>query len=261
MTTLRTLLLMAAICGSCLAQDTFEIQVYEYETVPKNKWNLETHLNYIGSGTRSFEGTVAPTNNQFHMTYELTRGLSENWELAGYLVTARRVGYPGPIEFAGWRVRPRWKAPEQWNWPVKFSMSLEVGFPRKMYEDSSPTIELRPVFEKRFGKFQLDVNPVLARALHGPGTDSGWEFEPAIRAAYQLTRRFEPSLEYYGATGPVFGPLPRGEQVHLFFPGADIQINENVVWNVGVGWAATPAGNQLTYKMRLGVLFGSGVRR
>jgi hypothetical protein len=42
----------------------------------------------------------------------------------------------------------------------------------------------------------------------------------------------------------------------MFFPGADIHLSENIVWNVGVGWAATDAGNQLTYKTRLGVLFG-----
>jgi hypothetical protein len=29
------------------AQDPFEIQVYYYETVPKGRWNLETHINYV----------------------------------------------------------------------------------------------------------------------------------------------------------------------------------------------------------------------
>ena len=40
------------------AQDPFEIPVYEYDTVPKGMWNLETRLNYIGSGT-SFDGPVS----------------------------------------------------------------------------------------------------------------------------------------------------------------------------------------------------------
>jgi len=51
------------------AQDPFEIQVYMYETVPKGMWNLETHINYVGKGTRRFEGPVAPTNNQFHLSF------------------------------------------------------------------------------------------------------------------------------------------------------------------------------------------------
>ena len=74
--------------------------------------------------------------------------------------------------------------------------------------------------------------------------------------AYKLNKRFEPSLEYYGATGPIFDPLERHEQVHQFYPGADIQLSENVVWNIGLGLAATPAGNDFVCKMRLGILFG-----
>ena len=87
------------------AQDPFEIQVYEYITVPKGKWNLETHLNYTARGTKVPENRVAPTDGQTHLTFELTRGLTDYFELAGYLVLARREGH-GP-EYAGWRLRPR----------------------------------------------------------------------------------------------------------------------------------------------------------
>ena len=50
-------------------------------------------------------------------------------------------------------------------------------------------------------------------------------------------------------------PLPVKEQVHQFYPGWDFQINENIVWNFGVGFGATDAGNRLVSKMRLGWLF------
>src|ERR1043166_2448308 len=75
------------------AQDAFEIQVYEYATVPRGKWNLETHFNYTGRGTRIFEEPVAPTSDQTHLTFELTRGLSACVEMAGYLVLPRRSGH------------------------------------------------------------------------------------------------------------------------------------------------------------------------
>ena len=238
-----------------LAQDPFEIQIYEYETVPKRMWNLETHLNFIGKGTKDYEGPVAPTNSQFHMTYELTRGLTDHFELAGYLVTAKRPS-GGAWDFVGWRVRPRFRLPQSWKLPFLFSLSTEVAFPRKIYEENSATLELRPILEKKWGRFQMDLNPVIGRALRGPGTHDGWDFEPGVRLAWSLTSRFEPTLEYYGSTGRPFHPLPRREQAHQFYPGADIQIKENVVWNIGIGVAATPAGNQLVYKMRIGFLFG-----
>ena len=250
-----TLLCLLLAASGLRAQDAFEIQVYEYETVPRGMWNLETHLNYIGRGTKAFEGPVAPTNNQLHMTYELTRGVTKYFELAGYLVLARRPG-GGPMEFAGWRVRPRFRLPESWRLPVKVSLSGEVGFPRKVYEENSATLEIRPILERSIGKLQLDFNPTLGRALRGPGRGEGWDFEPGARIAYALTKHFEPSLEYYGATGPLFDPLPRREQAHIFFPGGDIQISEQIVWNIGIGVAATSAGNRFVYKTRLGILFG-----
>jgi len=237
------------------AQDPFEIQVYEYKTVPKKMWNLETHLNYVGRGTKTFEGTAAPTNNQFHMTYELTHGITDHMELAGYLVLARRPG-GSAMDYVAWRVRPRFRIPESWGLPVGFSLAGEVAFPRKTYDENSATLELRPIIEKSFGRWQIDLNPVVGRALRGPGVSDGWDFEPGLRIAYQAHPRFKPSLEYYGSTGPVFEPHAVRDQVHLFFPGADIQLRDNVIWNVGFGLAATDTGNQFVYKMRLGVLFG-----
>ena len=238
------------------AQDPFEIQVYEYELVPPGMWNLETHLNYTVRGTTVPEGPVAPSSRQLHLTYELTRGFTDYFEMAGYLLLSHRPGGPSPGEIAGWRLRPRVAVPKSWKWPVDVSISLEVGFPRRVYEENSMTFELRPIVEKTVGRWQFDVNPTFTHTLRGPGTSAGWEFEPAVRAAYKWLKRFEPSVEYYGGTGPLLDPFPRSRQAHLFYPGGDIQITEHLVWNFGVGIAVTPAGDQLVSKMRLGWLFG-----
>lgn len=236
------------------AQDAFEIQVYEYETVPKGMWNLETHLNYAGHGTHSYEGTVAPTNNQAHLTFELTRGITDTFEMAGYLVLARRVDHAP--EYVGARIRPRVSLPKSWHLPVDISISGEVGFPRKVFEENSVTLELRPIVEKKLGRFQLDINPTVGRALRGPGTSEGWDFEPAVRLAFAESRRLDLSLEYYGAPGPVSGFLPAHEQVHQFYPGWDFQITPNMVWNFGIGVGVTGSGDRLVYKSRIGILFG-----
>lgn len=95
---------------------------------------------------------------------------------------------------------------------------------------------------------------MIARALHGPGTKDGWEFEPAARVAYEASKRLDLSLEYYGGIGPLRHPLPSNEQVHQLYPGGDLKLTENIVWNFGIG--ATPAGNRLVYKSRIGILFG-----
>lgn len=236
------------------AQDAFEIQVYEYETVPKGMWNLETHYNYTSRGTPA-SGLLFGTTGQSHLTFELTRGITEDFELAGYLVLAHHDG-GGAGEVAGWRVRPRVKVPQAWAWPVDVSLSFEFGFPNLAYEENAATFEFRPIIEKKFGDWQVDVNPVLARALNGPSASAGWEFEPNARLAFSATKKLDLSLEYYGATGSLTSPLPGAQQVHTLWPGFDYQFDERTVMNVGVSIPGTGAGDQSVIKLRLGVLFG-----
>jgi hypothetical protein len=243
-----------ALPAAARAQDPFEIQVYEYPTVPRGMWNLETHANYTGHGTTQFEGPVAPTQGQSHLTFELTRGITDVFELAGYLVLARRPGR-GP-EYASYRIRPRVRVPEAWAWPIGVSLSAEVAFPRRVFEENRTTLEVRPILERKWGRWQVDLNPVVGRALSGPGTGDGWDFEPGARVAHQTFPRAKLTVEYYGATGEVTDPLPRGEQVHQLFPGADFALGERSVLNVGYGIGLTRAGNDDVLKLRLGVLFG-----
>ena len=235
------------------AQDAFEIQVYEYATVPKAKWNLETHVNHSLRGITVGEGTVAPSQGQTHLTFELTRGITEYIELAGYLAFARRPG-KGP-EFAAWRIRPRVRFPEHWHLPVLLSLSAEVAFPRSVFEAEDITLEIRPIIEKSFGRLAIDLNPTLGRSLKGPGTSQGWEFEPGGRLAVTVQKRVDLSVEYYGALGPIKDFLPGAEQVHQFFTGGDIQLGDSMVLNLGLGLGTTHAGDRTVLKARLGWLF------
>ena len=246
---------LCAVALTARAQDPFEIQVYEYATVPKGWWNLETHLNYTARGTTVAAGGLYATQGQAHLTFELTRGITDHFELAAYLVTSRHAG--GPVgEIVGYRVRPRVKAPESWNWPVKVSLALEVGFPDSHYEENSTTLEVRPIIEQSFGDWQIDLNPVIGKALRGPNAADGWDFEPNARVAYSVTPKLDLSLEYYGATGLVTNWLPADQQVHQFYPGFDYQFSETMVMNFGFSIPGTRAGDQSVIKMRLGVLFG-----
>jgi len=241
------------LAGPLSAQDPFEIQVYEYQTTPTGRWNLETHLNYTAKGTTEAENGVAPSEGQTHLTFELTRGITDVFELAGYLVLASRTG--ARTDFAGWRLRPRVRAPESWNLPVGLSLSMEVGFPTSDYEENSATLEVRPIIEKVFGRLQVDLNPVIGRALSGPGTVDGWDLEPGGRLGITTTDRLDLSVEYYASLGSPSDLLPADEQVHQFFFGGDYALAENIIFNLGIGFGTTDVGNRLVYKSRLGWMF------
>lgn len=255
---MKNLLIAAAACLSfgraALAQDPFEIHVYEYETLRPGQFTFETHLNYIGSGTHRAEPPLAPANNQFHMTFELTAALLNNVSI-GFMQLNGRVPGSG-LEYAGWRVLPHFYVPESWKWPVKVGLVAEFSFQKTIFEENARRVELRPILEKNFGRLQIDLNPVFERALHGPGTRAGWNFEPAVRVAWEATPRFSPSLEYYSSTGPFPPVLPVNEQIHQFLPGADLKLTKRILWSFGVGVGATPAGNRLVYKSRFEIEFG-----
>jgi hypothetical protein len=237
------------------AQDPFEIHVYEYETLKRGQFTFETHLNYTGVGTHTPNGSVAPFNNQFHATFELTAGLTNNISVGFMELNARRPG--NSFEYAGWRVLPHLYAPRSWHLPFDAGLVAEFSFQKTTYEENSRRVELRPILEKHFGRTQVDFNPVFERALHGPGTQEGWNFEPAARLGYEVSERLTPSLEYYSAWGPLPTFLEGREQFHQILPGGDLKLAKNVVWSFGVGIGLTPAGNRLIYKSRIEISFGA----
>jgi hypothetical protein len=243
----RAALAFIAIAGACRAQDPFEIHVYQYESLEPGRFTLEQHLNYVAIGSKTPSGTVAPSNDQFHMTYELTGAITENTSFGVMLLSAARPGGSG-LEYAGWRFLPHLYAPKSWGLPVDLGFVAEFSFQKTAFEENSRRAELRPIVEKSFGSVQVTANPVFERALKGPGVREGWGFEPALRVGYQGLVRFAPSLEYYSATGPA--------RVHQFYAGGDWKLSKNLLWNLGVGVGATHAGDRLVVKSRMEFEFG-----
>src|SRR5262249_26052985 len=145
-------------------------------------------------------------NNQFHMTGELTAGVTDFSSLGFMLLGAHRPGSSVP-EYAGWRLLPHLYAPKSWHLPLDLGLVAEFSFQRVTFEENSRRVELRPILEKKLGRLQLDANPVFERALHGPGVREGWSFEPAGRVAFEATSRVTPSVEYYSSLGPMPGFL------------------------------------------------------
>lgn len=245
--------------AAALAQDPFEIHVYEYETLHRGEFTFETHLNYVGKGTRVFDGPVAPFQDQLHMTFELTAGLSDYTSIGFMQLNGRRPGHP--LEYGGWRVLPHFYVPRSWHWPIDVGLVTEFSFQKTIFEENSRRVEIRPILEKSFGELQIDFNPVFERALHGPGTNGGWNFEPAARIGYEISKRFTPSLEYYSEWGSLPSLQPIREQLHQILPGGDLKLARNVEWSFGVGVALTPAGNRVVYKSRIEIFIGGFKKR
>ncbi len=236
------------------AQDLFEIQVYPYQTVEPGRTMVELHTNYFPSGTTDAAPGEFALNHQAHVTLEVTHGFTKYFECAGYLVTAAHVpGFGG--EFAGARIRPRFRLPEMPSSFFNISISFEVGFNQPAFEANTRTLEIRPILEHEQGRFYLSINPDLSKALKGPDSGEGLEFEPGIKAAWNVTPQIAAGLEYYGATGTLTHFEPRGEQHHMIFPTIDFDVSPDWELNFAVGRGLTGTSEHWVMKSIVGYKF------
>jgi len=246
----QCLVLLLWCCGSPLAfaQDPFEIHVYEYEPLSLRQYSLEAHLNFIAQGTASSEQTLLPTSHQSHFTLEPTAGLSPDFAIGFMFLNAWQPGFSP--QFAGWRVLPHFYAPASWHLPVRVGFVTELSFQNTRYEENSRRIELRPILDREFSRWQLIFNPVFERALHGPGTRRGWNFEPAMLLRWKR-KEFSPSLEYYGEVESI-NIRPRAQpEVHQLFVGGDWQATRRFSLNFGTGFDLGSRGPGIVLKSRL----------
>ena len=221
------------------AQEAFEIAVYPYATAHRGEWELEGHFNYAGRGTRTFDGSIAPRQGQVRFAGEVTTGLTDHWEVSGYLLAAQ-VPALG-VEYAGWRFRSRFRAPEQWRLPVKMGLSLEYETTRPAFSESARTFELTAIFERRIRSLQLIFDPTFERDLAGP--EHEFEFEPKARAGLDVSHKVTLGVEYYGSLGEI-------KQWHQVYPTADLRLGDELALHFGVGFGTTQAGDRLVFKTR-----------
>jgi len=244
----RCLLLSLIGCAAQLtAQDPFEIHVYEYEPLWLGQYSLEAHMNMTAQGTGLRDGTLLPTEHQTHLTLEPTFGLSEHFALGFMFLHAWQPGYSP--QFAGWRVLPHVYAPESWRLPVRLGFVAEFSFQKTRYEENSRRVELRPILDREFDRWQVVFNPVFERALEGPGTGHGWNFAPALLVRWKR-KKFSPSLEYYGEIESITLRPHALPEVHQLFCGGDWEVGPVFKVNLGVGFDLAGRGPGVVMKSR-----------
>src|SRR5579885_1857284 len=122
------------------AQDNYEIQVYGYDTVEPHRTMVELHSNFTIDGTKTVENGLYPSNHAQHETIEITHGFTDYFELGFYIFTSVRNGFG----WVGDHIRPRFRIPPEWKWPVGLSLSNEIGYQRRAFSTDTWTWEMRP---------------------------------------------------------------------------------------------------------------------
>ncbi|HME11182.1 MAG TPA: hypothetical protein VKG25_29265 [Bryobacteraceae bacterium] len=259
---LAWLFLTSVLC----AQDNYEIQVYEAPTVAPGNTMVELHSNFTFSGSKSIIGGMIPTEHAWHETLEITQGITPWFETGFYVFTSINPGYGW--QWVGDHIRPRVRAPEDWHLPVGLSMSFEFGYQRAPYSPDTWTLEIRPIIDKEIPtarkcgdepcKVYISFNPTFDRSFHGPSVPQGVVFSPNFKFGYDLTKRLNAGLEYYGSLGPVTGFDAIRDQQQQIVPAIDLNLGPDWEFNFGVGVGVTRSTDHLLVKMILGRRFDWG---
>jgi len=235
------------------AQDNYEIQVYGAELVAPKHTMVELHSNFTVEGSKTEVGGVLPSNHAMHETVEITQGFNDWFETGFYIFTS--IQPDGGWQWVGDHIRPRLSVPESWHWPVGVSLSNEIGYQRAAFSSDTWTWEIRPIVDKKIGRWYLSFNPALDRSFHGPGVNQGVTFSPNAKFSYDFTKRIAGGLEYYASYGPITDFNPLHDQQQQFIPSVDLDLGPDWEFNFGVGVGATASTDHLIIKCILGRRF------
>jgi hypothetical protein len=250
---------LCTIAHRAAAQENYEIQVYPSETVPRGVTMFELHSNYTLNGRRTLsEFGELPTYHGWHETLEITHGFNDWSELGFYWFTAKPDGRG--LDWVGTHIRPRVRAPESWGWPVGVSISQEIGYARARYSADTWTYELRPIIDKQIDRWYVSLNPVLGKSLRGPNSSQAFDFTPNVDVGYDLTKKINLALEYYGATGTIKRSEPIAVQEHQVFGAVNLDLGPAWEFNLGYGTALTAGGDKSIIKMILGRRVGPALK-
>jgi hypothetical protein len=235
------------------AQDNYEIQVYGSETMAPHNTMVEIHSNFTVDGVRNPPDGTISTHHSMHETLELTHGIND-WAEVGFYVFSS-VQPDGGWQWVGDHIRPRVRVPARWRWPVGVSVSMEFGYQRPLFSRDTWSWEIRPIVDRKLGKWYLAFNPAMDRSFHGPGVNAGVEFTPAAKFSYDFTKKIAGGLEYYASYGSFHGFDALRDQQQQFFPTIDIDFAPEWEFNFGVGVGATRATDHLIVKCIVGRRF------
>jgi len=237
------------------AQDNFDIQVYRSETVAPKTTLVELMSNITADGTKALSETVYPatqlypTDDALHETLEIRQGLNDWSEVGLYVLTSASSGHGW--QWVGDDLRVQAQAPDRWNWPVGVGLAVEAGYQRPPFANNTWTIKLRPIFDKRFGRYYLAVNPAFDWSLHGQNSGQGAGFAPSVKFSYAFNKYISGGAEYYGNYGSVLDIAGFHQQQQEFFPTLDLKVAPEWNLNLGVGIGVTTITDDWIWKANL----------
>jgi hypothetical protein len=91
---------------------------------------VELHSNNTLYGSTRLQQNSLPTNGAEHETVEITHGFTDWFETGFYFLNS--IANYGRTAYVGSHIRPRVMLPGKYHFPVGLSLSMEVGYQKRM---------------------------------------------------------------------------------------------------------------------------------
>jgi hypothetical protein len=230
------------------AQQGYEFEVYDTQLTKRGTTEFELNTNFVASGPKQVDSGLFPTHHMLRSSFEIGTGLTNWLEGSLYLLAVHQPN--AGASYVGNRVRLTASAPADWNLPVEFGLTQEVGYARPGFAENRWTYELSPMIGKTWGSVAVVANPTFERSLSGPAARPV-EFEPRGRISYGLGDEGSLSLEYYSSLGPTSRFEPRSEQKHQLFVAIEKEFSARWELAASFGRGLTASSDRSVVATRL----------
>jgi hypothetical protein len=108
------------------------------------------YSNSTMGGSKQAADVLHPTNHALRETIEITHGFNDWFETDFHIFTSARSGQGW--QWVGDHIRPCFRIPKKWHWPVGVSLSNEVGYQRRQFSRDTWTWGIRPIVGQKTGR-------------------------------------------------------------------------------------------------------------
>lgn len=184
---------MAFFSSTVLAASSDEIQVYDDAINEPGELNVDTHLNYVISGTQqpAYNGEI-PAHHDFRMTPEFAYGFTKNWEGGLYVPVIRSANGNWYLEGIKFRLKYLANVPEVGFY---WGMNEELGISSHRTDENTWNFEVRPILGYKTENWNLTVNPIIGFTVSG--SDHTPDFSPAVKISRKFSDTTWISIEHY----------------------------------------------------------------
>ena len=242
---------IAALFGLILSHPAMaapeEIQVYMDEFAEKGKVGLDLHTIYTPS---AFNNQSQTPRHQLRLTPELSYGLNDHFEVAGYFLTNKAAAGNPQTDGIKLRIRYRPIVPsEDSSWYT--AVNVELGKLSRRFNSDGSNGEIKGILTWKNATWVAGLNLNIDRPLKRSST-APTTYELDGKLAYKLDSDLQFGVEHYAFLGAVRGGVPGFLPNRTTFLVSDFKIGKWDI-NFGVGRASGAVLDKVIMKAIVGV--------